>query len=310
MTELAIPPRHVARWAAIGCTVHVETRRAADLAPTRRLVAALVRDLDEVASRFRADSDLSRVNRAPGRWTRVDPMLAAAVRVALAAAEGSGGLVHPLLGRQLVELGYDRTFRALREVTGVPSAPAPWAPPLDAWREVGVSADAVRIPVDTALDLGATAKAWATDLAVTALESLLDDTAVVSIGGDLRTVGGAWDVAVSERPDAPAETTVRLSGALATSSTQVRRWRRAGVVHHHVIDPRTGRPAHEVWRTVSAAAPTCVAANTASTAGIVLGADAIGHLTATVPAARLVDTTGTVHTLGAWPDETQPEDRR
>lgn len=307
MSATAIPVRHVARWTAIGCTIHVETRRERDLEPARVLVAGIVTDLDEVASRFRDDSDLARVNRAPGRWVRVDPLLAAAVRVAVQAAATTEGLVNPLLGRPLVELGYDRTFNELREVVSPALDLTPWAGP-DAWREIAVSDGAVRIPDGTALDLGATAKAWGTDLAAAALARTLDGDAVVSIGGDLRTVGpGSWRVGVSERPDEEAATFVDLHGALATSSTRVRRWTRHGRQVHHVLDPRTGGPAEEVWRSVSVAAATCVEANTASTAAIVQGRRAPEHL-AGVHAARLVHVSGEVRHLGTWPHDTDPED--
>lgn len=301
MSTTIAPPRHVARWEALGCTIHLETRQAIDLDPARRLVTQVLSDVDAVASRFRDDSELALVNENPGRWVRVDTLLVAALRVALKAAHDSDGLVHPLLGRPMVELGYDRTFGLLREVT-VPVGDQSPAPPLDSWRDVELDEDAVRIPDGTSLDLGATAKAWCTDLAVTALEEHLSDDAVVSIGGDLRTAGtGSWEVAVSERPGDEPQVMIELTGALATSSTQVRRWRRAGVERHHILDPRTGAPAREVWRTVSVAAATCAEANTASTAAIVLGVDAAEHLSRTVAAARLVDTTGRIQLIGAWP---------
>ncbi|GAA3545010.1 FAD:protein FMN transferase [Nocardioides daeguensis] len=307
MTALTEAPRHVARWTAIGCTVHVETRRADELSRARGLVEQILTDVDEVASRFREDSDLSRVNRRPGSWVRVDPLLVAAVRVAVEAAEASDGIVHPLLGRPLVELGYDRTINQVREVDR-PARPQTPPPAIDSWRDIELSEDGVRIPGGTSLDLGATGKAWCTDLAVAALEESLDDDAVVSVGGDLRTAGsGSWQVAVAERPtDAPA-VLVTLTGALATSSTQVRRWRRNGVERHHLLDPRTGAPAPERWRTATVAAATCVAANTASTGAIVQGADAVAWLTdLAVPAARLVDRSGQVRTLGAWPAAAHP----
>lgn len=307
MTASAEAPRHVARWPAIGCTVHVETRRAGELSRARGLVEQVLTDVDEVASRFRGDSDLSRVNRRPGSWVRVDPLLVAAVRVAIEAAEASGGMVHPLLGRPLVELGYDRTINQVREVDRPARAQTP-PPAIDSWREIELAEDGVRIPGGTSLDLGATGKAWCTDLAVTALEESLDGDAVVSVGGDLRTAGsGSWQVAVAEHPtDAPA-VMVTLTGALATSSTRVRRWRRNGVERHHLLDPRTGEPAQERWRTVTVAAATCVAANTASTGAVVQGADAVAWLTdLAVPAARLVDRSGQIRTLGAWPVAAHP----
>ena len=130
----------------------------------------MLADVDEVASRFRADSDLSAVNREPGRWVTVDPLLVTAVDAALAAAEATDGLVSPLLGRPLVELGYDRDFRLLVERRSRPSPVTP-PPALDAWREIRTDpAGRLRIPAGTALDLGSIGKAWAADLVATAFE--------------------------------------------------------------------------------------------------------------------------------------------
>ena len=70
-----------------------------------------------------------------------------------------------------------------------------------------------------------------------------------------------------------------------------------------MLDPRTGLPAAEVWRTVTATGPTCVAANAAATAAIVLGDDAVGWLDRRRVDARLVARDGTVVGLGAWPEE-------
>src|SRR5664279_3743138 len=72
----------------------------------------------------------------------------------------------------------------------------------------------------------------------------------------------------------PGQTITLHRGGLATSTTTVRRWRRGGRLVHHIIDPATGAPAEGCWRTVSVAADTALAANTASTAAIVLGEQA------------------------------------
>ena len=294
-----------ATFRALGTDVFVGVREARELAAATRLSRAVLTDVDEVASRFRSDSDLSAVNREPGRWVRVDPLLVTAVEAALAAAETTDGLVSPLLGRPLVELGYDRDFRRLVER---PVSPEPSTPPpaLEAWREIRTDpAGRVRIPAGTALDLGSIGKAWASDLVATALEQHLSAGALVSVGGDLRIAGpdgDTWAVALSEQPGGAVTGVVHLDrGGLATSSTRVRRWGARGARRHHLLDPRTGRPAAEVWHTATATGATCAAANTASTAAIVLGADAPGWLGAHDVTARLVDPAGRVHRTCGWP---------
>jgi len=79
-----------------------------------------------------------------------------------------------------------------------------------------------------------------------------------------------------------------------------RYWRRRGRTLHHIVDPRTGDVADPYWRTVSVAAATCVDANTASTAAIVMGAPARVWLNQCRLPARLVALDGTVTTTARW----------
>jgi FAD:protein FMN transferase len=320
------PAVHAAsRFEAIGTYVYLATRNQSELAAATTLATRILTDIDETCSRFRPDSDLSAVNRSPGRWVTVDTLLVEAIKVACHAANQTSGLVNPLLGQPLIQLGYDRDFQELRRISQRGGDDRSYTtlavpPPIDAWQQIEVAENAVRIPQDTALDLGATAKAWAADLIAAAMTAELTAGAIVSVGGDLaiarssssdldrerggssgETASAPWPVAISENPNAPAEDLITLSsGGLATSSTQVRRWTSGGVRRHHLLDPRTGLPCPEVWRTVTATGPSCTAANTASTAAIVLGAGAPDWLAGHQVTARLVDNSGSVRTIGAW----------
>ncbi len=297
---------------AFGSYLFLSVRRPSALDAVVRLAEAVVADVDATCSRFRDDSDLSIANAGAGRWVDVDPLLVAAVDVACRAAEATDGLVNPLLGRTLVQLGYDRDFSRLTPPVGTvhPGDPtAADAPPSDAWRRVRTHPrGAIRVPAGTALDLGSTGKAWAADLIASAIEAEHGEPALVSVGGDVRIAAPdrePWDISVSERHGGTVQQRVLLTdGGLATSSTRVRRWSHGGAVRHHLVDPRTGRPADEVWRTVTATGPTCVAANTAATAAVVLGAEAPGWLVDRGVAARLQPTRGRVVTTGTWPEPT------
>ncbi|MDX6222320.1 MAG: FAD:protein transferase, partial [Frankiales bacterium] len=83
--------------------------------------------------------------------------------------------------------------------------------------------------------------------------------------------------------------------------------RRSGRDLHHIIDPRTGAPAATCWRTVTVAGASCVDANAASTAAIVMGAAAEEWLAGLGLPARLVGEDGSVVTVGGWPEETGAE---
>ena len=290
------------RWSLWGTYAFLAVEQPSLLPRARAVADELLAAVEGEVSRFRADSDLSRANAAAGSWSAAGPLLVAATRAALWAAEETDGLVDPCLGRALVSLGYDDDLATVRR-RGSWDTAAP-APRLGAWRELLVADDAVRVPAGTALDLGATAKAWAADLVAATVAATLGCTCVVSLGGDVSVQGpDAWPVRVSETPDGDGPV-VWLRGGLATSSTLVRRWRGpAGSVVHHVLDPRTGWPAPEVHRTVSCVGGDALRANAASTAALVLGAGAAAWLQRHAVTARLVGADGAVTRTGAWPDD-------
>jgi thiamine biosynthesis lipoprotein len=307
-TLATIEPRQVS-FAALGttATVLVASPDAAVLDAARRAVEAEVAAMDRAASRFRDDSELAGVNRAAGRAVPTSPLLLEAVEVALRAARLTAGLVDPTIGKALRLLGYDRDFGAVDPV-GQPLHLQAEAVP--GWHLVAVDRQAgtVRVPAGVELDLGSAAKALAADRAATAAVAT-GVGVLVSLGGDVGTAGpppaGGWSIRVTDDHAAaasvPGQTITITGGGLATSGTTVRRWQRGEVVHHHIIDPATGQAAAPCWRTVSVAAATCVDANAASTAAIILGRRAPAWLEDLGLPARLVDVGGAVSTVGGWP---------
>jgi FAD:protein FMN transferase len=273
-----------------------------------RLLRRELDRLDVACSRFRPDSELVAANAAAGTTVAVSRLLADAVGVALDAARTTDGDVDPTLGASLVRLGYDRDFGEL-PYNGEPVALSVWRG--SSWHQVDLdlARQTLRVPAGVQLDLGATAKAWCADTSAELIHRKLGVGVLVSLGGDLAVAGpppaDGWPVGVQERPhgDGPACTVNVRGGGVATSSTAARRWRRGGRSLHHLLDPATGMPAVSVWRTVTVAAPTCLAANVATTAAIVRSSAAVAGLRAERLPARLVSRTGEVTCLGGWPSD-------
>ncbi|MGA8044725.1 MAG: FAD:protein FMN transferase [Dermatophilaceae bacterium] len=299
-----------ASWRALGTYVDLRTTPDA-VAIAVALAVDILNEVDRACSRFRADSDLSRANRAAGHGVTVSPLLVAAVRVALEAADETDGLVDPTLGTVLTAAGYDRTFALLPADDPAPTSVP--RPPRD-WRSVRIGDDRVCVPPGSALDLGATGKAFAADLVALAIAHEVGAPTLISVGGDVRVTGpdGGDDrsgpaypvvlgstVADLAAGGSPARVRLR-AGGLATSSSSARRWSRGGRQWHHLVDPRTGAPTGGSLRTVTAWGRTAVAANTASTAAMVLGDAAWPWLITRDVAARLVDVDGRVRTTPAW----------
>ncbi len=297
-----------AHWNAIGTNVDLLVYDG-PLAPARAALEALIEAADRSYSRFRPDSELARVNAAAGGRVQVGSLFAQALEAGLRGARLSDGLVDPTVGRLLRLAGYDADFA---EVARRGSAPVLKVESIAGWLAIDWNSQAstVRVPAGVELDFGATGKALLVDLgAEAAIHALPRDAGVlVAIGGDIRIAGAVpaqgWRVRMAEDSRTPwrggGEVAVLRQGALATSSTTVRRWGGRGAVMHHLIDPRTGRPANGPWRTVSVAAATCVDANICSTTGVMLGEHATGWLNERAVPARLVSRTGDIVRIGGW----------
>jgi thiamine biosynthesis lipoprotein ApbE len=303
MISVLESPLPAAGWTAIGTSIRLVVTDPAGLAPGRAMLEADLGALDAACSRFRPDSELSRLSGA-GRPVLVRPVLAGAAAVL------TDGDVNPTVGLALAAAGYDREFPP---VPAEGPAPRVTVLALPSWRDI-VLDDATRtmtVPEGVRLDVGSTAKAWAADQAAARLAAALGCGVLVSLGGDISVTAApppGWLIRVQDvtgDPAAPAPGSVLVAiggGGLATSSTAARRWRRGAAVLHHILDPRSGLPA-PVWHMVSVAAATAPDANIASTAAIIRGQAAMGWLSGLGLAARLVAADGTVITTGGWPKE-------
>ncbi len=298
-----------ATWRALGTNAHLFVLDG-DLAKARASVERLLADVDMAYSRFRSDSELMRLQASPTRSGPVSPLLWLAVTTALDVAHETDGAVDPTIGTAMRIIGYDDDFsRVVHNDTPirVTLGPAP------GWQSVRLDkrTRTVQIPAGVELDLGSSGKALASDLAATAARAAAPDGGVlVSLGGDIRTSGrapeGGWRVLASEdsetAADAPGEVVAIQSGALATSSTTVRRWSAGdGTYLHHLVDPWSGTPVHGPWRTVTVAAETCVAANAWAMAAIVLGDRGLAMAEERGLAARAVAQDGRIVRVGGWP---------
>jgi thiamine biosynthesis lipoprotein len=299
-----------ADWTAWTCRVRVAVTDPNALDEARDLLTVLIDDVDLAASRFRDDSELAVLDRADGAWTPISSLFTELLAVALRAARLTDGDVDPTVGAALSGLGYDRDVRDIRAEGVVLAVPAP------GWRSVELDEAGcrVRLAPGVRLDLGATAKAWTADTAAGAIAAATGSGCLVSIGGDIAVAGpppaGGWRIRVEDvtgdpdaAPTGPAAVVTIADGGLATSSITARRWQRDGHWLHHLVDPRTGMPPVPAWRTVSAAAGTCVDANVLSTAAVVRGNRIWPLLREARLPVRLVTPDGQVLTAGGWPEE-------
>jgi thiamine biosynthesis lipoprotein len=218
--------------------------------------------LEALLSRFREDSELSRLNR--DHALDASPDLLHLTELALDARERTGGRFDPTVHDALVAAGYDRTFEL------VPRRAEAAAGTAACGGRVRIKGTRIELHDGARLDFGGIGKGFAADRAATLLASA--GPCLVNAGGDVAVRGGTWPVGVQT---AHGTLTLELSeGALATSGRDRRHWRRGGYELHHLIDPRTGWPSRADLIRVTVVGVDAVVAEVWAKALFLAGADA------------------------------------
>lgn len=253
---------------------------------------------EQQLSRFRADSELSLLNRR-GYLRSASPALWAVVQLALDQARFTGGLVTPTLLTALEAAGYDRSFDALTAeamagfVMRLPDTPCDT---LEAWAAIRCdpATRSIQLPAGVRLDLGGSAKGWAADQAVRRLAAY--GPALIDAGGDIAVSGpqrdgSPWPIGVADpcAPDEQIDLLLLAQGGVATSGRDYRRWRQNGSWQHHLIDPRTLRPAITDLLSATVVGPSAAECEVAAKVVLLLGSrDGLGWLEAQPALAGLV----------------------
>ncbi len=292
----------VYEWRAVG--VHCRVVSSAPLA--RDALLQQVETWEQILSRFRPDSELNQLNRQ--RRMRVSATLHAVLLAALEVARWSNGLVVPSLGQHISASGYDRTFALIP--TDQPDVLDPLLVP--DWRAISVNGREVSLPPYLMLDLAGVAKGWMAARLV-ALFAPPHGRMLAQIGGDIAVTApdaqAAWRVAVDHPfQTAPAGHIALFEGSVATSSVHERRWMRAGVPVHHIIDPRTSLPAVSDVATATVIAMDAHIAEAAAKVVLISGRQAgLAWLNQYGLPGFVIDADGMTHMNAAWHPFIWPE---
>jgi thiamine biosynthesis lipoprotein len=285
LPALRLAAEHDITFACMGCTFRLLVGGPGAAAAAVAAQAQL-EDFDARLSRFRPDSELSRLNVDPRVVVPASPLLRLTVRAALWAARRTDGLVDPTLVEALERAGYDRSLAgatagpvaaALHSAPPRrPARPQPHAP----WRAVAIDDDAGTIarPPGLRLDSGGVGKGLAADRVAEHLARggrhrfAVDAAGDVRVGGT-RTAARRHAVEVAHPWEAAPIGTLRLrAGAVATSGIGSRLWVASeGRYAHHLLDPSTGEPAWTGLASVTALAPTALEAETRAKAALLSG---------------------------------------
>lgn len=308
------PTWHSHDFYAMGCHMTAWLELDATEVATTALnqVEALFQAAEARMSRFAPESELSQLNAQPEQWVSLSQPLWTVIQRALYLAAQTGGLFDPTLLNALTKAGYTQTFAALHNsnaVNGTNAVDIKIEQPLDGgaapgqgrWQDVEVDASrhAVRLPAGLRLDLGGIGKGFTAQQAVSFLSNW--GPCLIDAGGDL-VAGDApqglpgWSVAIaapshnetSGEEANPEQDLMHLwlkNATLATSGIDFRRWQQDGRLMHHLIDPRTGKPAQTTLLTASVLAADATVAEAWATALMIAGPQPEAALPAQLAAA-------------------------
>jgi len=234
---------------------------------------------EQILSRFRYDSELTRLNQIHERPVQVSNVLWDVFQATRTAERLTDGLVTPTLLDAIIEAGYDRPFEVLPHQTQSMAEPVFATPQPQTTISFNNSAQTITLPLGMGLDFGGVAKGWAAHQAVARLQS--EGPTLVNVGGDIaisgsRADGSPWQVGVIDpfHRSQEIETLYLNECGVATSGKDRRRWTRNGILQHHIIDPLTNQPAETDLLTVTVIAPDVIQAEAAAKAAFILGSRA------------------------------------
>lgn len=233
---------------------------------------------EQSLSRFRTDSELSRLNRTFDQPVNVSDTLWDVFQYALSAETITNGLVTPTVLDAMLEAGYDQSFETLpryqnQQNLQVLTAVSPLS--VVTWDE---RSHTICLPYSVRLDFGGVAKGWAAHQTAERLReygpALMNAAGDIAINGTL-TSGEPWQIGVRNPfvVSTDIETLKLKRCGVATSGRDRRRWIQDGMPRHHIIDPHTGLPAETDVITATIVAPTVMEAEAAAKAVLILGGE-------------------------------------
>jgi thiamine biosynthesis lipoprotein len=256
--------------------IHLEPNGRADqaLVDARRVIARIDRWAARL-SRHSATSDLSALNADPRSSVLVRPTLASALLAGLVAADASEGLTDvTLLDARLAAEGLGGAAPAIS------SRANDWQ--IESRRR---GSALVSRPPDLHFDLGGVGKGWIADRALHLMSSW--PSVVIDADGDLAircAPGECWEIGIDDPREANTQLTllrfqvpsrgIPSRWGVATSGISIHNWTVAGMKTHHLIDPRTGRPAVTDIVQATVIADSTLRAEALAKAAVIAGRDA------------------------------------
>ena len=241
-------------------------------------VPAWFEEWEQSLSRFRQDSELSQLNQSNGKPILASETLWEVTRLALLAHRSSNGLVTPSILPALLQAGYSSDFTNLSYSPQFTTYGAT-LPELDIRKVMMDPVErAITLPPGMQFDYGGIAKGWAAQRAADRLRAY--GPSLVNVGGDISISAqprnsGFWSIGIRDPFNQKLELhQIHLKlGGVATSGKDYRKWNNGEQILHHIIDPRTQKPAETDVLTATVIAPTTPLSEIAAKVIMILGSE-------------------------------------
>jgi FAD:protein FMN transferase len=231
---------------------------------------------EQVLSRFRYDSELTRLNQIHDRPVQVSEVLWDVFQAARRAEQMTQGLVTATVLHAMIEAGYDRPFDEIVDLN------LPFTGSMDTVDSPRMKVTCneaertITLSQGVGLDFGGVAKGWAAQQAMERLQ--VEGPVLVNAAGDIAISGpradrSPWQIGVADPFHQGEEIEVLFLNkcGVATSGKDRRRWLRDGALKHHIINPLTNQPAETDVLTVTVIAPNVMQAEAAAKAAFIQG---------------------------------------
>jgi thiamine biosynthesis lipoprotein len=241
---------------------------ANDLMPVYKIFEAV----EETCSRFKEESELSRLNRQAGKEIEVSDILFNILKEALRFYEETTGVFNPGILEAIESSGYTKSIEYIkgREL----NVSTHLAPKIEKIQPYQLNEEKQTVILHNRIDLGGIAKGWVIDRAAEILSN--QGFGFINVGGDIRIFGTLprpLNIGI-EDPFEPSNilSSIQVSeGAVATSTSTKRKWKINGKNKHHLIDTTTGEPSTSTILSSTVTAPTATEADVFAKVTLLLG---------------------------------------
>ena len=205
-----------------------------------------IKYLDELLSVTNNDSDVRKINNSNGNSVSVNKETAEIIQNAIEIGSQTNGALDITIYPVLKEWGFTTNDYKIPDGKTIEML----LKNVD-YNKIKLDGNSVTIPENFELDLGALAKGYTSDKVMEILHNNDVGSAVVSLGGNVQTLGrkpdgSLWKVAVTDpfSPDSAMGVLEVEDKAVITSGNYERYFvAENGEMYHHIIDPSDGYPA-------------------------------------------------------------------